>query len=60
MDGLRMNTDPQEMIDHTLERYLIEHQGYDDYDAWLRVSYDKETVKREWKIYNELRPEVII
>ena len=55
-----MNIDPQEIIDHKLERYLIEHQGYDDYDAWLRVSYDKETVKREWKIYNELRPEVII
>ena len=38
-------------ISYKLERYLIDHQGYDDYDAWLRVSYDHETVKREWKIH---------
>ena len=41
-------------INYKLERYLIDHQGYDDYDAWLRVSYDYETVKKEWKIYTEL------
>ena len=44
----------QESYNYQLERYLIDLQGYDDYDAWLRVSYDYETVKKEWKIYTEL------
>jgi hypothetical protein len=37
---------------HQLERYLIEHQGYDDYDAWLRVSYDYVTVKKEYTYFH--------
>ena len=38
----------QESYNHQLERYLIDLQGYDDYDAWLRVSYDYDGVKREY------------
>tara|TARA_B100000809_G_C14924577_1_gene454625 strand:+ start:495 stop:677 length:183 start_codon:yes stop_codon:yes gene_type:complete len=38
-------------INYKLERYLIDHQGYDDYDAWLRVAYDYETVRKEWNLF---------
>ena len=38
----------QESYNYQLERYLIDLQGYDDYDAWLRVSYDYDGVKREY------------
>ena len=38
----------QESDNYQLERYLIDLQGYDDYDAWLRVSYDYDGVKREY------------
>jgi len=34
---------------YSLERYLIESQGYDDYDAWLRVWQEPEAVKKEWE-----------
>ena len=38
----------QQNYNHQLERYLIELQGYDDYDAWLRVVYDYDGVKKEY------------
>ena len=34
---------------YSLERYLIESQGYDDYDAWVRVLQEPEVVKKEWE-----------
>ena len=38
-------------VNYALERFLMETQGMDEYDAWLRVTNDYENVKREWTEY---------
>ena len=36
----------QQYADYALERYLIEKEGYDEYDAKVKVMQDYEEVKK--------------
>ena len=36
----------QQYADYALERYLIENEGYDEYDAKVKVMQDYDEVKR--------------
>ena len=39
---------------YTLEQFLIETQGYDDFDAWIRVMQEPKKVKVEYDALSEI------
>ena len=42
-----------EYYNYTLEQFLIETQGYDDFDAWIRVMQEPMKVKVEYEHYKQ-------
>ena len=46
------NKEYDQYYNHALERYLIEQEGYDDWDASVAVMQDFDIISHRYEIYD--------